>query len=74
VISPLLYSHPPGQEQVPQDEEHEGCHDKFVRCLGRRLPVNYGCRGLLSAYDVIILLFFIELLLYSKDVTFVSVP
>jgi hypothetical protein len=33
----------PGQEQVPQDEEHEGCHDEFVRDLGRRLPVNYGC-------------------------------
>jgi hypothetical protein len=30
----------PGQEQVPQ---HEGCRDEFVRGLGRRLPVNYGC-------------------------------
>jgi hypothetical protein len=34
---------PPGQEQVPQDEEHEGGRDEFVRGLGRRLPVNYGC-------------------------------
>jgi hypothetical protein len=30
--------------------------------------------GLLSHYDVIIYLFCTELLLYSKDVTFVSVP
>jgi hypothetical protein len=29
---------------------------------------------LLSPYDVIIYLFCMELLLYSKDVTFVSVP
>jgi hypothetical protein len=43
VSSPLLYSHPPGQGQVPQDEEHEGCRDEFVRGLVRRLPVNYGC-------------------------------
>jgi hypothetical protein len=41
--SPLLYSHPPGQEQVLHDEEHQGCRDEFVRGLGRRLPVNYGC-------------------------------
>jgi hypothetical protein len=45
---------PPGQEQVPQDMEHEGCRDEFVRGLGRRLPVNYGCGGSLSSYDVII--------------------
>jgi hypothetical protein len=43
VSSPLRYSHPPGQEQVPQDEEHEGGRDEFVRGLGHRLPVNYGC-------------------------------
>jgi hypothetical protein len=59
---------------VPQDKEHEGCRDEFVRSLGRRVPVNYGCRGSLSSYDVIIYLFCIELVLYSKDVTFVSVP
>ena len=34
---------PPGQEQVPQDEAHEGCCDEFMSGLGRRLPVNYGC-------------------------------
>jgi hypothetical protein len=34
---------PVGQDQVPQNEEHEGCRDEFVRGLGRRLPVNYGC-------------------------------
>jgi hypothetical protein len=54
VSSLLLYSHPPGQEQVPQDKEHEGCRDEFVRGLGRRLLVNYGYGGSLSLYDVII--------------------
>jgi hypothetical protein len=38
----LAVSHAPGQEQVPQDEAHEGCCDVFVRRLGRRLPVNFG--------------------------------
>jgi hypothetical protein len=33
----------PGQELVPQDNEHEGCRDEFVRGLGRRLPANFGC-------------------------------
>jgi hypothetical protein len=32
-----------GKGQVLQDEEHGGCHDEFMRGLGRRLPVNYGC-------------------------------
>jgi hypothetical protein len=45
---------PLGQDHVPQDEEHEGGRDEFVRGLDRRLPVNYGCRGSLSSYDVII--------------------
>jgi hypothetical protein len=45
-----------------------------VRDLGHRLPVNFGIAGSLSPYDVIIYLFCTELLLYSKDVTFVSVP
>jgi hypothetical protein len=31
------------QEQVLQDEEHEGCRGDIVRGLGCRLPVNYGC-------------------------------
>jgi hypothetical protein len=34
---------PLGQEQVPHDKEHEGCYDEFMRGLGHRLPVNYGC-------------------------------
>jgi hypothetical protein len=33
----------PDQEQVPQNEAHEGCCDEFVGGLGRRLLVNYGC-------------------------------
>jgi hypothetical protein len=74
-VSSLLLSHTPtGQEQVPQDEVHGGCYDEFVRDLGRRLPVNFGVAGLLSPYDVFIYLFCTELLLYGKDVTFVSVP
>jgi hypothetical protein len=43
-----------GQGYVPQDKEHEGCRDEFVRGLGRRLPVNYGCGESLFSYDVII--------------------
>jgi hypothetical protein len=31
------------QRQVPQDEEHGGCCDEFVKDLDRRLLVNYGC-------------------------------
>jgi hypothetical protein len=50
----VVLTSPLGQEQVPQDKEHEGCCDEFVRGLGRRLLVNYGCGGLLSSYDVII--------------------
>jgi hypothetical protein len=42
----------PGQEQVSQDEEHEGCYYEFVRGLSRRLPVNCGYGGSLSSYDV----------------------
>jgi hypothetical protein len=38
----LAVSHPPSQEQVPQDEAHGGCCDEFVSGLGRRLPVNFG--------------------------------
>jgi hypothetical protein len=37
-------------------------------------PSQHWVAGLLSPYDVITYLFCIELLLYSKDVTFVSVP
>jgi hypothetical protein len=69
----LAVSHPPtGQEQVPQDEALGGCCDVFVRGLGRRLPVNFGLLDrclLICSY-----LFCIELLLYSKVVTFDPVP
>jgi hypothetical protein len=39
----LVVLTPPGQEQVPHDEVHEGCYDEIMRGLGRRLPVNFGC-------------------------------
>jgi hypothetical protein len=39
ISSSLLYSHPPGQGQVPQDKEHEECCDEFMRDQGRHLPV-----------------------------------
>ena len=67
---------PPGQEQVPQDEAHGGCCDEFVRGERSRplSPSQLWVAGSLSPYDVIIYLFCTELLLYSKDVTFVSVP
>jgi hypothetical protein len=58
--SPLLYSHPPGQEQLPHDEAHEGCCDEFVNGLDHRLPVNL-VAGSLSSYDVFICLFCTEL-------------
>jgi hypothetical protein len=45
-----------------------------VRDLGCCLLVNFGVVGSLSPYDVIIYLFCTELLLYSKDVSFVYVP
>jgi hypothetical protein len=71
----LAVSHPPtGQEQVPQDEALGGCCDVFVRGLGRRLPVNFGVAGPLSPYNVIIYLFCIELISYSKVMTFDLVP
>jgi hypothetical protein len=68
-----ILTSPMGQGQVPQYKEHEGCRDEFVRGLGHRLLVNYGC-WMLSSYDVITQLFCIEIVLYSKDVTLVSVP
>jgi hypothetical protein len=53
ICEPTLAKLTPGHEHVPQDEEHEECYDEFVRGLGWRLPVNYGCGGLFSSYDVI---------------------
>jgi hypothetical protein len=44
-IQPVAIPTPTGQEQVPQDEAHGGCCgccDKFMRGLGRRLPINFG--------------------------------
>jgi hypothetical protein len=58
---------PPGQEQVPLDEAHEGCRDEFVRGLGRRLPANYGCWIVVFIWCNFYL-FCTELLLYTKDV------
>jgi hypothetical protein len=45
-----------------------------MRGLGRRLLVKFGVAGSSYPYDVIIYLFYTELLLYNKDVTFVYVP
>jgi hypothetical protein len=39
----VVLTFPLGQGQVLQNEEHEGCHNEFVRGLGHRLLVNYGC-------------------------------
>jgi hypothetical protein len=50
----------------------------MLRCVHERSrsssPSQLWVAGLLSSYDVNIYLFCTELLLYSKDVTFVSVP
>jgi hypothetical protein len=64
---------PRGQEQVSQDEEHEGCRDEFVRGLGRHLTVNYGCWIVVFLwYDYLSILY--RTPLYINDVTFVYVP
>jgi hypothetical protein len=50
----------------------------MLQCVRERSrsssPSQLWVAGSLSPFDVIIYLFCIELLLYSKDVTFVSVP
>jgi hypothetical protein len=50
----------------------------MLRCVRERSrsssPSQLRVAGSLSSYDVIIYLFCTELLLYSKDVTFVYVP
>jgi hypothetical protein len=50
----------------------------MLRCVRERFrlssPSQLCVAGSLSPHDVIIYLFCMELLLYSKDVTFVSVP
>jgi hypothetical protein len=63
---------PTGQEQVPQNEEHEGCCDELVRGLGRRLPVNHGCCIVVFVWCNYLTILYITLL-HIKDVTFVSV-
>jgi hypothetical protein len=51
---------------------------RMLRCVRERSrpssPSQLWVAGSLSSYDVIIYLFCIELLLYSKYVTFISVP
>jgi hypothetical protein len=73
VSSPFLYSHPPGQEQVPQDEAHGGCCDAIVRGLGRRLPVNFGCWIVVFVWCKCLIILY-RTPLYINVVTFVYVP
>jgi hypothetical protein len=73
VSSPLLYSHPRGQEQVPQDEELKGCRNEYVRGLDRRLPVNFGCWIVVFVWCNYLTILYITPL-YIKDVIFVSIP
>jgi hypothetical protein len=63
---------PPGQGQVVQDVEHEGCRGEFVRGLGRRLPVNYDCWIIVFIWYIYLPILY-RTPLYIKDVTFVSV-
>jgi hypothetical protein len=68
------YTHIPlGREQVPQDEEHEGCCDEFVRGLDRHLPINYGCWIVVFVWCNYLTIFY-RTPLYIKDVTFIFVP
>jgi hypothetical protein len=73
VSSPLLYSYPPGQEHVPQDEADGGRCDEIVRGLGRRLPDNFGC-WIVVFIGCNYLIFLYRTLLYINVVTFISVP
>jgi hypothetical protein len=63
---------PLGQEQVPHDEAHEWCCDEFVRCLGRRLPVNFGCWIVVFIWCSYLSILY-RTMLYINHVTFVSV-
>jgi hypothetical protein len=73
VSSLLQYSHPPGQEQVPQDEVHEGCCDEFMSGLGCHLLENYGCWIVAFVWCNYLTILY-RTPLYIKDVTFVSIP
>jgi hypothetical protein len=64
---------PLGQGQVPQDEEHEDVAMRFVRGLGCRLPINYGCWIAVFIWCNYLTILY-RTPLYIKDVTFVSMP
>jgi hypothetical protein len=63
---------PPGQGQEPQDESMKDVAMRFVRGLGRRLPVNYGCWIVVFVWCNYLTNLY-KSPLYIKDVTFVSV-
>jgi hypothetical protein len=73
VSSPLLYSHPPGQEQVPQDEAHGGWCDEIIRGLDRRLPDNFSCWIVVFIWCKFLTILY-GTPLYINVVTFISVP
>jgi hypothetical protein len=73
VSSPLLYSHPPGQGQVPWDMERGGCRYEIVRGLDRHPPVNYSCCIVVFVWCNYLAILY-QTPLYIKDVTFVFVP
>jgi hypothetical protein len=64
---------PQVKNRYRQDEAHEGCRDEFVRGLGRRLPVNFGCWIVVFVWCNYLTILY-RTLLYIKDVTFISVP
>jgi hypothetical protein len=72
-VHPYCTHIPLGQEQVPQDEAHEGCCDEFVSGLGRHLSVNFGCWIVVFVWCNYLTIFVYNSIIY-KDVTFVLVP
>jgi hypothetical protein len=74
-VSSLLLSHIPHRSRTSTTGWGAWRMLRRVRERSRPLsPSQLWVDGSLSPYDVIIYLFCTELLLYSKDVTFVSVP
>jgi hypothetical protein len=74
-VSSLLLSHTPHMSRT--GTAGWGAWRMLWRVRERSRPLSPSqlwVVGLLSPYDVIIYLFCTELILYSKDVTFVSVP
>jgi hypothetical protein len=59
---PWCTHNPPGQEQVPQNEEHEGCRDEFMKGLGHRLPINYGYRIVVFVWCNYLVILYITLM------------